>query len=145
MRRKSDSHSEHGIALLLVLFALVLVSAIGLAIGNFAAVVLPGMVFASGLSLAIPVFLNVTVFQILFIGYWFWANLMSPRFHIPTLTGTMLNATGPWAQEAFFHYQWTFLILNPSVVQGIESIALLVGVGLLAILLAWGYLVWHKA
>src|SRR6185312_17391168 len=31
MRKKSDSHSEHGIALLLVLFALVLVSAIGLA------------------------------------------------------------------------------------------------------------------
>jgi hypothetical protein len=106
----------------------------------FAAIPLPGIFFAAGFSIALPVFLKVPVYQILFIVYWFWANLMSPRFNIPSPVGTMLNATGPWAQEAFFHFQWTFLVLNPTVWQGIESIALLVGLGFLAMFLVWLYL-----
>ncbi|MDQ2907119.1 MAG: hypothetical protein M3Y81_26710 [Chloroflexota bacterium] len=116
-----------------------------LALAAFAAIPLPGLLFAAGFSIALPAFLKVPLYQILFIGYWFWANLMSPRFHIPTPVGTMLNATGPWAQEAFFHYQWVFLRLNPTVWQGIASIALLVGLSLVAIGLAWLYLRWERA
>jgi hypothetical protein len=89
-----------------------------LALEAFAAIPLPGMLFAAGFSLALPAFLKVPLYQILFIGYWFWANLTSPRFKIPTPTGTMLNATGPWAQEAFFHYPWVFLRLNLTILQG---------------------------
>lgn len=116
-----------------------------LAIETFAAIPLPGILFASGFSIALPAFMNVSIYQLLFIGYWFWANLMSPRFHIPSLTGTMLNATGPWAQEAFFHYQWVFLRLHPTVWQGIESIVLLVGSSFLAVLVAWLYQRWVMA
>ncbi len=116
-----------------------------LALAAFAAIPLPGLLFAAGFSIALPVFLRVPLYQILFIGYWFWANLMSPRFHIPTPVGTMLNATGPWAQEAFFHYPWVFLRLNPTVWQGVASIALLVGLSFLAIGLAWLYLRWERA
>ncbi|GLV54455.1 hypothetical protein KDH_13020 [Dictyobacter sp. S3.2.2.5] len=87
---------------------------------------------------------KVPIYQILFILYWFWANLMSPRFHIPTLVGTMLNATRPWEQKAFFHFQWVFLKLNPTITQGLLSIALLVGSGFAAIALAWFYLRWKK-
>ncbi|MBV9616514.1 MAG: hypothetical protein JO031_13755, partial [Ktedonobacteraceae bacterium] len=60
-------------------------------------------------------------------------------------TGTMLNAAGPYAQEAFFHFQWIFLQLNIGVLQGIESITLLVGLGLFAMFATWGYLRWQKA
>ncbi|MBA2287199.1 MAG: hypothetical protein H0W02_17125 [Ktedonobacteraceae bacterium] len=116
-----------------------------LALAAFAAIPLPGLLFAAGFSIALPAFLKVPLYQILFIGYWFWANLMSPRFHIPTPVGTMLNATGPWAQEAFFHYQWVFLRLNPTVWQGVASITLLVGLSFLAIGLAWLYLRWERA
>lgn len=116
-----------------------------LAFAAFAAISLPGMLFAAGFSIAFPAFLNVPLYQILFIGYWFWANLASPRFKIPTPVGTMLNATGPWAQEAFFHYPWVFLRLNPTIFQGILSIALLVGLSLLALCLAWLYLRWEHA
>lgn len=116
-----------------------------LALAAFAAIPLPGMLFAAGFSVALPAILKVPLYQILFIGYWFWANLMSPRFKIPTPTGTILNATGPWAQEAFFHYQWVFLRLSASVWQGAASIALLVGLGLLAVSGAWLYLRWEHA
>jgi hypothetical protein len=56
----------------------------------------------------------------------------------------MLNATGPWAQEAFFHFQWTFLRLNPTVWQGVASIVLLVGLGFLALFVTWLYLRWER-
>ena len=115
-----------------------------LAFEAFAAILLPGTLFAAGLSVALPAFLKVPLYQILFVGYWFWANLMSPRFKIPTLVGTMLNATGPWAQEAFFHFQWVFLVLHPTVWQGMASIALLVGLGGLAVCAAWLFLRWEQ-
>jgi|SRR5579875_32534 ABC-2 type transport system permease protein len=116
-----------------------------LALETFITIPLPGILFAAGFSVALPVILKVPIYQILFVGYWFWANLMSPRFHIPSLTGTMLNATGPWAQEAFFHFQWVFLRLNPTVWQGIASIILLIGLSFLAICAAWLYLCWERA
>jgi hypothetical protein len=115
-----------------------------LALEAFAAIPLPGILFAAGFSLALPAVLKVPLYQVLFIGYWFWANLMSPRFKIPTLVATMLNATGPWAQEAFFNYPWVFLRLHAAVWQGALSIALLIGLSLLAVGLAWLYLRWAK-
>ncbi len=114
-----------------------------LALETFAAIPLPGMLFAAGFSIALPAVLKVPLYQILFILYWFWANLTSPRFKLPTPTGTMLNATGPWAQEAFFHFQWVFLRLNPTIWQGIASIVLLVGSGIAAVCAAWLYLRWE--
>lgn len=114
-----------------------------LSLATFATIPLPGILFAAGFSVALPVVLKVPLYQVLFIGYWFWANLMSPRFKIPTLVSTMLNATGPWALEAFFHYQWLFLRLHASVWQGIVSVTLLVALSLLAIGLAWLYLRWE--
>jgi hypothetical protein len=115
-----------------------------LALEAFAAIPLPGIFFAAGVSVGLPAFFKVPLYQLLFTGYWFWANLMSPRFHIPTPVGTMLNATGPWAEEAFFHFQWTFLRLNPTIWQGIASIALLVGLGFLAVGTAWLFLRWEQ-
>jgi len=116
-----------------------------LALAAFAAIPLPGILFVAGFSIALPAIIKVPIYQFLFIGYWFWADLMSPRFKIPTLTGTMLNAAGPYAQEAFFHFQWIFLQLNIGALQGIESITLLVGLGLFAMFATWGYLRWQKA
>ena len=115
-----------------------------LALEAFAAIVLPGIFFAAGFSIALPAILKVPLYQILFVGYWFWANLMSPRFGIPSPVGTMLNATGPWAQEAFFHFQWVFLDLNPTIGQGVISIVLLVGAGLLAMCVAILFQYWEQ-
>lgn len=89
---------------------------IWLASGAFAVIVLPGILFVAGFSIAIPAVINVPIYQFLFICYWFWANLMSPKIGIPSIVATMLNAAGPWAQEAFFHFQWTFLILHATII-----------------------------
>jgi len=114
-----------------------------LAAAAFAAVMLPGMLFVAGFSVALPVLLKVPVYQFLFTGYWFWANLMSPKIGIPSIVGTMLNAAGPWAQEGLFNFKWTFLNLHATPAQGYLSIALLASLGLLAVVAAWLYLRWQ--
>ncbi len=116
-----------------------------LALAAFAAVLLPGMLFVAGFSVAIPAVLKVPVYQFLFTGYWFWANLMSPKIGIPSIVGTMLNAAGPWAQEGIFNFQWTFLQLHATPTQGYLSIALLSGLGIIAVVAAWFYLRWQAA
>lgn len=116
-----------------------------LAAGAFAAVVLPGCLFAAGFSIAVPAVLRVPLYQFLFVGYWFWANLMSPKIGLPSPVGTMLNAAGPWAVEGLFDFQWTFLNLHASAAQAYASIALLVGLGILALVGGWGYLRWTRA
>lgn len=118
---------------------------IALALAAFAAILAPATIFVAGFSVAVPAVLKVPVYQFLFIGYWFWANLMSPKVGIPSIVGTMLNAAGPWAQEGIFHFQWTFLALHATAMQGYESIAVLVGLGFAAMVAAWGYLRWQHA
>jgi ABC-type transport system involved in multi-copper enzyme maturation permease subunit len=113
---------------------------IGLALGAFAAVLVPGILFAAGLSIAVPVVVRVPVYQFLFIGYWFWANLMTPKIGLPSPVGTMLNATGPWAQEGLFHFDWAFLQLQATPAQALASIALLISIGLAALVCGWLWL-----
>jgi hypothetical protein len=116
-----------------------------LALKAFAAVVLPALLFVSGFSIALPALIKVPVYQFLFVGYWFWANLLTPRLGVPSLIGTMLNATGPWAFEGLLGYQWLFLRLHATPAQGLASIGLLAGLGLLALAGGWAYLRYQHA
>ena len=118
---------------------------LALALAAFAAILLPGMLFVAGFSVAIPAVMKTPVYQFLFTGYWFWANLMSPKIGIPSVVSTMLNAAGPWAQEGIFNFQWTFLQLHATPLQGYLSIAVLSGLGILAVAIAWVYLRWQAA
>jgi ABC-2 type transport system permease protein len=121
------------------------VAMLPLASAAFAAILLPGTLFVAGFSIAIPVVVRVPIYQFLFIGYWFWANLMSPKIGIPSIVGTLLNAAGPWAQEGIFNFDWTFLQLHATPLQGYLSIALLVGLGMVGLAAGWGYLRWLQA
>jgi len=115
------------------------------AVEAFFAQMIPATIFVAGFSIAVPAVMRVPIYQFLFIGYWFWADLMSPKIGIPSPVATMLNAAGPWAQEAFFHFQWTYLRLNPTPAQGFESIALITGLGQLALAGGWAFLRWQRA
>ncbi len=115
-------------------------SLLPLALALFAAVVLPGSLFVAGFSVTLPQILRVPVYQFLFTGYWFWANLMSPKVGIPSIVGTMLNAAGPWALEGIFKFSWTFLQLHATPAQGFASIALLIGLGFVATIAMSTYL-----
>jgi hypothetical protein len=92
----------------------------------------------------LPAILKVPVYQFLFTGYWFWANLLSPKVGIPSIVGTMLNAAGPWAQEGIFQFHWTFLHLHATAAEGFVSIVLLIGLGLAAVAGMLGYLRWQS-
>ncbi len=67
----------------------------------FALITVPAYAFVTAFSLACPLVLPVRVYQILFIGYWFWGNYISPEF-MPTLNGTLLTASGSFALEGLF-------------------------------------------
>ena len=41
------------------------------------------------------------VYQVLFTGYWFWGNFLSPSV-LPTLSDTYLTPSGKYAMQAFF-------------------------------------------
>ncbi len=90
----------------------------------FAAVNVPGLLFVAAFSIGCPAVMPVPVYQFLFVGYWFWGNLLRPGFHIPTLSGTVLTPLGRFALSAFFgHTQGTSA--GVPVWQGVASIAAL--------------------
>jgi len=70
----------------------------------FVAIVVPACAFVTAFSLACPLVMPLRVYQILFTGYWFWGNYINNNF-IPTISGTLLNASGIYAVQAFFRSQ----------------------------------------
>lgn len=67
----------------------------------FVVIVAPAHAFVIAFSLACPLLMPVRVFQVLFTGYWFWGNFLSPEA-FPTISGTVLNAAGMYSLQAFF-------------------------------------------
>ncbi len=65
------------------------------------AIVFPAFAFVTAFSLACPLVMPLRVYQILFVGYWFWGNFISPEV-FPTLNGTLLTAGGLLAYQGFF-------------------------------------------
>lgn len=62
---------------------------------------LPALLFVTAFSLACPMVMPVRVYQVLFTGYWFWGNFLSPDV-LPTISNTILNASGFFSLQAFF-------------------------------------------
>ncbi len=67
----------------------------------FVSIAIPAHAFAVAFSLACPLVMPLRVYQVLFTGYWFWGNLLSPQA-FPTISDTVLNAVGQYALQAFF-------------------------------------------
>ncbi len=65
------------------------------------AITLPAFAFVTAFSLACPLVMPLRVYQILFVGYWFWGNFISPEF-FPTINGTLLTAGGSIVFNGFF-------------------------------------------
>jgi ABC-type Na+ efflux pump permease subunit len=95
-----------------------------LALPAFVLVNLPGLLFVGAFSIACPIVLPVPLYQFLFVGYWFWGNILSPG-DVPTLTDTWLTPIGGVAQVAFFPATLHRAEAHWSTVDGAASIALL--------------------
>ncbi|MGE5377858.1 MAG: hypothetical protein ACM3XO_22585 [Bacteroidota bacterium] len=67
----------------------------------FLSIAIPSHAFVVAFSLAIPMVIPVRIYQILFTGYWFWGNLLSPKA-FPTISDTVLNAVGQYPLQAYF-------------------------------------------
>ena len=67
----------------------------------FLAITVPAFAFVVAFSLACPMVMPLSIYQILFTGYWFWANFIPPKL-FPTLNGTLLTPIGTFAQQGFF-------------------------------------------
>ena len=114
------------------------------ALTAFATISLPGILFVSAFSIACPFLLWVPLYQFLFVGYWFWGNILSPRQGIPTLSATILTPVGGYMASGFFGDNQQ-LIENATVMQGVESLLLLLGISLLVMVVLWQLMKWEQA
>jgi hypothetical protein len=123
--------------------------ALALGVGTFAAVVVPGLVFVGAFSLACPLVMPVPVYQFLFIGYWFWGNLLNPGFGIPTLSETVLTPLGHYRAFGFFGSPAGTsprgLRFTPTLASAIASTLLMLVVPVLPLVAAWGLQRWRLA
>jgi ABC-2 type transport system permease protein len=132
-----------------ILFRWHTIQALPLALASFAAIALPGLLFIGACSIAFTSILWVPLYQILFVGYWFWGNLL-PDVGIPTLSTTILTPVGGYMCTGFFNPQGQEGACSPgiqgaSAFQGAESILLLLGLAMLVIFALIGYLKWQQA
>ena len=114
------------------------------ALEAFATISLPGILFVSAFSIACPFLLWVPLYQFLFVGYWFWGNILSPGNGIPTLSATILTPVGGYMASGFFGDNQQ-LIVNATVTQGVESLLLLLGISLLVMVVLWQLMKWEQA
>lgn len=63
---------------------------------GFAVVLVPAVLFVGAFALAVPLVMPAPLFRVLFVGYWFWGNLISP-VDLPTTTQSLLAPTGGYA------------------------------------------------
>ena len=136
---------------------LALVGFIALAVGDarvlawelpiFALMVLPGLLFVGAFSVVCTLALPVPLYTILFIGYWFWGNVVSPG-RVPTLACTLLAPIGNNVAAGVFKVPggtcfgvWT----AATAAQGWESIALLMALAGCALAVGQLYLGWRAA
>jgi ABC-2 type transport system permease protein len=114
------------------------VQVLPLALTAFATIALPGILFIGAFSIACPAILWVPLYQFLFVGYWFWGNLL-PNFGIPTLSETILTPVGRYMCTGFFNPGGREGVCSPGIqgataLQGVESILLLGGISVLVLL-----------
>ncbi len=117
------------------------------ALETFAAIALPGLLFVAAFSIACPAIMWVPLYQFLFVGYWFWGNLLSPAQGIPTLSKTILTPIGGYMDAGIFGDPLgrNNPGASPTALQGIESIVLLLAITILVMVVLWGLLKWQQA
>lgn len=118
------------------------VRAVPLGIATFLTINLPGLLFVAAFSVSCPAVIWVPLYQFLFIGYWFWGNLIPAGFDIPTLTGTLLTPRGEYMANGLFGTQQT--TVRGTTLDAIASMGLLLGLAALALFATYCYLRWRQ-
>lgn len=119
-----------------------------LALATFGAIALPGLLFIGAWTLACSSVIWTPLYQFLFVGYWFWGNLL-PGIGIPSLSETILTPVGGYMCTGFFNQAGHEGVCNPGIqgataVQGLESALLLLTLAILAMLVLTTLLTWQR-
>jgi ABC-2 type transport system permease protein len=77
--------------------------ALGWAVLGFAAVTVPAVLFVGAFALLCPLVMPPPMFRVLFVGYWFWGNALSPQY-MPTPNGTLLSPIGGYPVRGLLDY-----------------------------------------
>jgi ABC-2 type transport system permease protein len=117
--------------------------AIPYALVAFAAINLPGALFVGAFSVCCPALFWVPLYQFLFVGYWFWGNLVPPEM-MPTLSGTWLSPVGGTALAGLFHDD-NWYTSGATAWSGVGSIALLLASAAIALQVTHAYILWRNA
>lgn len=114
----------------------------------FLCINLPAYVFVVAFSLACPLVMPVRVYQVLFTGYWFWGNYLSPEF-FPTLNGTYLTPSGHFALHGliggFYGGGGPNYNLGVTQLDAVINLAVLAAFAALALFAADRWLSWRAA
>jgi len=117
---------------------------LGSAVLAFVVGMLPGLAFVAGFALVVPLLISAPLFRVLFVGYWFWGNMLALEF-LPSLTGSLLTPIGDYplswlAGERVLYAGvpgWlSFLRPDPGAASALLSVAILVLGGLLPLVVA---------
>jgi ABC-2 family transporter protein len=112
----------------------------------FLGVNLPAYMLITAFALACPLVIPVRVFQVLFTGYWFWGNYLSPTV-LPTFNGTYLTANGEFVLTAFLGGFYGIggpdSAPLPNPVDAVLNLAALGACALLALVAADRYMAWQ--
>jgi hypothetical protein len=111
----------------------------------YAVIVLPGMLFVAAFSLACPLVIWLPLYQFLFFGYWFWGNMLSPHVGIPTLNGTILTPMGSVIVAGFFSTGRFGEDQSLPFINGVASLAALLGIAVLVLIALYQFLKWEQA
>ena len=109
--------------------------AVPLALAAFATVNLPGLLFVGTFSVSVPVVVWGPLYGVLFVGYWFWGNILPDYVGIPSLTATWLTPVGEYMLAGFFGVEGLY-VAEAEAWEGLLSTGLLLGLSALALLCA---------
>jgi ABC-2 type transport system permease protein len=116
-----------------------------LSLVTYTTIVMPGVCFVTAFTLACTSLMWVPLYQFLFIGYWFWGNMLGPQTGLPTLSVTILTPVGSYIGAGLFGVspmKWT---QGTTPLLGLTSMALLLLIPLLVMLLFHRYLRWEQS
>ena len=111
----------------------------------FVLVALPGLLFVSAFSVALPAVMWLPLYQFLFVCYWFWGNALAPSRGLPTLSDTILTPLGGYMLAGFFGEDSGLVVHQGTFLQGLESLLLLLAIAGAVIVVLWRFLMWQRA
>jgi hypothetical protein len=107
-------------------------------------VTVPGVCFITAFTLACTSLIWVPLYQFLFVGYWFWGNMLGPRAGLPTLSNTILTPRGSFIAAGLFAIPPVNGTPVATPLAGVASLLLLLLIPLLVMLAFYRVLKWEQ-